>query len=503
VAAVALGAAAGAHEDHEPIDFTLVGPVLGPGTGAAAIVDPRDLTEGVSLSLHPEEVGRWSPLIANPRIGVNAALLPTGEVLFFGVRPEPLSSRFDPVTHAVTDVPPPQWSPSCTGHVFLPDGRLLVTGGRDQVQDLGYPHAYVYDPFTHEWQEQVGDHRRGRFYPTNVILGDGRVVSMSGYMSTAGHGLKNDDIEIWDPLDQGNWELVAERELPWYPLLHLMEDGTLFLAGPGRDTDFFDPDTAAWTPVGPRTSPRRYFAPSILLPPNNRRVLVVGGNNGSQTGGGVPVASAELIDFGSFPFAWRETAPMGFARQDHSSVVLPDATVLIVGGKSTHLGPANSGKAVFYPEVFDPATETWSVLAPHRHPRKQHSTALLLPDARVLVAGRPQINSLEIFSPPYLFRGERPVLVSAPDEIPFRGTMQLELTSPTRVNRLVLMRLSSVTHSVSFGQRYVDLGTVQGTGSIAVSTPDEPDEAPPGYYMLFAVSADGVPSVSKILRLAD
>ena len=110
---------------------------------------------------------------------------------------------------------------------------------------------------------------------------------------------------------------------------------------------------------------------------------------------------------------------MANRRAFHNTTLLPDGTVLVTGG-GTALDGYDISKAVLAAELWSPATETWRTLAAAAVPRLYHSTALLLPDGRVLMAGSgndgPAVNQTqaELFSPPYLFKGARPTISNAP-----------------------------------------------------------------------------------------
>jgi len=190
---------------------------------------------------------------------------------------------------------------------------------------------------------------------------------------------------------------------------------------------------------------------------------------------------------------------MTFARMEHDAALMPDGTVLVVGGRSNSSGTPDP---VLVPELFDPLTSTWEQLAPHQVPRMYHSTTILLPDARILAAGGDYEPSGEIYSPPYLFGGPRPLILSAPAVIAYGSMFNVEFTNSMDPNVVALVRLSSVTHSVNMGQRYVRLAeNVSGGVPASIPVPTVGDLGPPGYYMLFVVDGAGVPSVSRIVRV--
>lgn len=450
----------------------------------------------------PAQDGQWSAPFALPLISIHAATLPTGKVLLFGAEhgvPGIHAWVFDPAsipgTPALTEVPPPPpWNPDCAGHSFLSDGRLLVAGGTLGFSPTRGPKlAYIFDPFTEQWT-RIEDMRAGRWYPTNITLPDGRVITISGLNDT--NGALNPDVELWDPNGTNNWELLGQKIIPYYPYLHVLPSGLVFCSGPDDQTETYDPATNTWTPVAVTNFPGRYEAPSVLLPPTLNRVMVIGG----YTGSGPPTNSVEIIDFASSTPTWTATAHMGFARMELNAVLLPSGKVLVVGGKSSANGSPD--QPVLIPEIFDPGTQTWDSLAPHQIPRMYHSTAILLPDARVLAAGGDFEPTGETFSPPYLFQGARPTITTAPDVIGYGSNFNLQFSSSTTSNRVILVSLSSVTHSVNMGQRYVQLadGAPPG-GQVNVPAPANGNEAPPGPYMLFVVNGNGIPSVAKMVEV--
>ena len=108
------------------------------------------------------------------------------------------------------------------------------------------------------------------------------------------------------------------------------------------------------------------------------KILMAGGGN-------PPTATAEVIDLAAATPTWKATGSMAFARRHTTAVVLADGKVLVVNGSSS---PGNdAAKAVLAAELWNPGTGKWSTLASMTIKRLYHSTAMLLPDARVLVAG--------------------------------------------------------------------------------------------------------------------
>jgi len=228
--------------------------------------------------------------------------------------------------------------------------------------------------------------------------------------------------------------------------------------------------------------------------------------------------NAEIIDLAAERPRWRPTNPMANGRVMPDSVILPDGKVLAHFASVETSGEPDKGATdpVLEPELFDPATESWRALCRKPIGRLYHTTAMLLPDARVLVAGHdgalnmPPFDrsryELEIFSPPYLFARDgsvatRPILSRVPESI--RYGHELELAASEHVATAALLAPSALTHQINPGQRYVGLGiNGQNADLIRLAGPTDSKVAPPGWYLLFVVADSGTPSVGSWVHLA-
>jgi hypothetical protein len=205
--------------------------------------------------------------------------------------------------------------------------------------------------------------------------------------------------------------------------------------------------------------------------------------------------------------AWRQVASMAFPRAYHVETLLPDGSVLVTGGGQT-IVDYDIPNAVYPAELWSPTTETWTTLAAMNAPRLYHGTAVLLPDARVLVSGsgrspgpdpRDQENA-EIFAPPYLFKGPRPTISAAPAQLVYNHTFAVQTPDAARIAKVALIPIGNMTHGFNMSQRYVPLSFSAGSGSLTVTAPGNANLAPPGYYMLFLVDNMGIPSVASIVH---
>ena len=210
--------------------------------------------------------------------------------------------------------------------------------------------------------------------------------------------------------------------------------------------------------------------------------------------------TAEMIDLGEQTPAWSPTGSMNYARHHANPVLLPDGKLLVVGGTPV----ANSkDEAVLAAELFDPETATWTEMASMVRPRIYHSTAILLPDGRVLAAGTDGEFTAEIYSPPYLFQGPRPEISTAPPTSAYGNTFQVSSPDAQDITRVVMIRPAAMTHSVNMEQRYVELEFVAGSGVLTVQAPPSANLAPKGYYMLFVVNSADVPSEATFILLGE
>src|SRR5262249_47347348 len=198
-------------------------------------------------------------------------------------------------------------------------------------------------------------------------------------------------------------------------------------------------------------------------------------------------------------------ASMNFPRAFQNSTVLPDGNVLVTGGGST-LDGHDITKGSKTAELWSPAGETWTSLSSDTIARLYHSTALLLPDGRVLIAGSGDDSGAvdetraELFSPPYLFKGARPVITSAPDLINYRAIFNVQTPDAASIASVALIRPGSVTHGFDEDQRYVPMAFSVVQGGLAIQAPPDANTAPPGYYMLFIVNTAGVPSIAPFVH---
>jgi hypothetical protein len=217
---------------------------------------------------------------------------------------------------------------------------------------------------------------------------------------------------------------------------------------------------------------------------------------------------------------------MSSPRRQHTLTVLADGTVLATGGLSTDYEHVDIDHGVYTAELWNPDTGQWRTLSSESHTRQYHSTALLLPDGRVLSSGggicgsceddpQPTVTgetgaylekNAQVFSPPYLFADDgspapRPTITSAPEAAGYDEQFAIGTPAPGSIDDVALVRLGAVTHSVNMEQRYVPLDFTASSGGITATSPADANIAPPGYYMLFLIDDEGVPSIASMIRM--
>jgi hypothetical protein len=197
---------------------------------------------------------------------------------------------------------------------------------------------------------------------------------------------------------------------------------------------------------------------------------------------------------------------MTYPRRQFNTTLLPDGTVLATGGTSA-AGFSDPSGAVQAAELWDPATERWRVVASNRVTRVYHSTTLLLPDGRILHAGSgdgaglPRELNAEIYSPPYLFRGPRPVISGVPAAVSYGEQFLVETLDPGLIVRATMVRSGSVTHGFDQNQRFLDLTFERTPEGLRVTGAVTNDLAPPGDYFIFIFNDAGVPSLGRVVRV--
>jgi hypothetical protein len=340
-----------------------------------------------------------------------------------------------------------------------------------------------------------------RWYPTVTGMGNGEMLITSG--GPAIPEVRQSDGTLRQLSN-------ASLSLPLYPWFDVAPDGRAFDSGPDQTMRSLDPSgTGGWQIWSSRDSINRDYGGHAMY--DVGKILVAGGGPSTNT--------AEVINLnGATPTA-TPTGSMAYGRRQNNLTVLADGTALATGGNSSGASLVDINAGVYAAELWNPATGQWTTLSSMQVTRQYHSTALLLPDGRVLSAGGGICGTCdtvgylnknaEIFSPPYLFAKDgsgslapRPTVTAAPGTVSEGSQFTVSTPDAASITKVALVKLGAVTHSNNMDQRYVPLSFTAGNGSLTVTAPANINIAPPGYYMLFIVNSAGVPSVAPIVNVS-
>ena len=538
----------------------------------AATAEPKLAAADAELEVdgQPADVGQWIAAKSKwPIVAIHAALLPTGKVMFFSYPTYPgrpnnaeayLWDPANPTAPPVQKDPPGKANIWCAGQTFTKDGELVVFGGNLEYENpsptwKGLDKVFTFNPWTETWKEQP-KMAHGRWYPTGVRLPDGRIPIVSGLDESGQlipHSNTNQDIELFTPsgtlsgvgsikkigsIGTGDADERAKKPIgDLYPRMVVMASGRTILAGPDKGTSWFidNPDPFTWGDI-PNLNRHRAWGTTVPLPSGPggpTKLLAIGGTEWS---GEPSTTTTELFDENN-PGSWQmqDGKDNLYGRGHANTVLLPDGSMVQVGGgrgsmpgfeSELHYADAEQRHI----ELWNPASQTWRLGPAQTEARAYHSTALLLPDGRVMSAGDdfngdpgkvnasvdndPMEDTVEIYEPPYLFRGPRPTIgplgiVGDPTETDPATGMQtigygntVGVSTPnTNITSAALAAPGAVTHGVDMNQRLLKLNVTQKTGCVSVTMPTGIDAAPPGIYMLFLVNDQGVPSVAKFVKL--
>jgi galactose oxidase len=485
------------------------------GRALSAPVDPPPQPAGASK-------GSWGAPIGFPLVPAAAALLPGDKLLtwsaysntnFGGSRGYTQTAILDLKTGLVTPlrVSNTMHDMFCPGVSILPDGRILVSGGSNAGA------TSIYDPAKNTWTA-AAPMKIPRAYQSNVTLSNGEVFTLGGSW-TGGHGGKHG--EVWSAA--GGWRRVDNASVTPiltkdpqgvfrsdnHAWLFAGADGTVFQAGPSKQMNMYTTaGKGSVTALGSRADSGDAMNGNAVMY-DVGKIITMGGSPAYQDSDAT--ARAYAIDINDGVNVTR-VGDMAARRAFANATVLPDGQVLVAGGQARAV-PFSDATAAMAPELWNPATGKFTTLAPMAVPRTYHSLALLLPDARVFVGGGGLCGSScttnhpngEIFTPPYLLDADgtarpRPAITAAPATAALGSSIQVTTSRATPTFSLI--RMSTVTHSINTDQRRIPLTPTAVSGNTAtLRIPGDPGVVIPGPYLLFAMDADGVPSVAATIRI--
>jgi hypothetical protein len=442
----------------------------------------------------------------------------------FEADPTGATAHCDPLDEVNTDPPTSsdmkyqRWYP--TG-VTLPDGRILILSGSDQNTSEGGEEASgtkvrqsvpeVYDPKTDTTVALENARKLLPMFPRAFVVQRGKGKD-DWQVCTAG--------EVQPPLPLRPDDPAFGPDVPdltdYDPFIYNGKTSCLnvlaALADPNRDT----PAEHHWTHIDTARNAHDSGATVMKVTINDdgtwaQEVFAFGGSNNQEVApdgtvvSSPNVATVERINYADSLPRWQEQSSLVQPATQNNAVVLPDGNILLAGGRN---GNTNS----LHYQMFDPAEGSITQLIDSPVPRHDHSTALLMPNGGVWIMGGNRVDLLpaadrnqavpvmESYKPPYLFKGPQPSIVEARDMIHYGKSFNLQVSGD--VASVVIIRTGPITHNWAWGNQYVKLPFTRGQGrKLIVTAPPLPGLAIPGDYLLFAVSADGVPSTGKHIRL--
>ncbi|MEH6375309.1 kelch motif-containing protein [Streptomyces sp. KLMMK] len=382
----------------------------------------------------------------------------------------------------------------------------------DKKDFQGIKDTLEFDPEAERYVT-VDPMNEARWYPTLTTLQDGRVLSVSG-LDEIGQVVPGKN-EIYDPKTKKWTYLPKERFFPTYPALFLTDKGRIFYTGSnagygpadkGRVPGLWDLTSNDFTEVPGMSDPDTLeTSMSVLLPPaQDQRYMVLGG-------GGVgedkkSTARTRIVDLHDPSPRFRDGPELYAEARYPSSVILPDDTVLTTNGSGDYRGRSDSN--ILMAEIYDPAANSRRAVADPLVGRNYHSGALLLPDGRVMTFGsdslfgdkantKPAVfqQQIDLYTPPYLYRKDRPALKDAePRTVELGGTATYRTDRPRDIAKARLIRPGSFTHVTNVEQRSIALEFTRTADGITVTLPKDASLVPPGWYMLHVVDGKGTPS---------
>jgi galactose oxidase-like protein/Kelch motif protein len=491
-----------------------------------------------------QSAGSWSSGTNTSTVAIHASILPNGKIFYFAGSGYHSSHQNGPFEARVRD--PVSGSESnismsedlfCAGQAPLPNGNILIAGGTldyDIAADNcngkwhGLDSAYEFN-WSSQTLTKVASMRHGRWYPTCITLPDGKVMVTGGYDEYGDH---NRLVEIYDS-SAGSWTLKpassggstytvgassastcdgagspsysgASPNLFLYPRMHLLPTSNIVVAGMLNTARLWNRSTGSWSNIGTTLPSYRHYGTSILLPLSNTtsekgKVLIVGGASPTAADPGTTIV--QVLDFNAGNPQIRTVDSIQYGRKYQAPVILPDGMVVIFGGSAV-----DKNNPRYVPEMFDPATETWTNLAAASVPRTYHQVSLLLPDGRVWTAGSTSTRSTwelrtEFFSPPY-YSASRPGISGDPVVGDYGASITIPTSNASSVTKATLVKCPDTTHHYDANMRHLTLGKVSSTSTtVTLEAPLNANLAPPGYYYIHIINGSGVPSTAKIIKI--
>ncbi|MBX2886857.1 MAG: ricin-type beta-trefoil lectin domain protein, partial [Granulosicoccus sp.] len=338
----------------------------------------------------PSETGQWSAVKSWPLVAVTMANLPDGRILTYSgserktwpVNERTYSATWDPETDSFDETLYTGHNMFCGTTSMTEDGKVFVAGGRNR-QDS--PWTSVYDYETNNWSPLPNMASGGRWYPTTLALGDGNILTAMGVATN----VSNPD--LWSPdtgwrvLNGINFRSMRERQSRQdiFPMLSQAPNGSIFHFWDSVENHYISTSGSGSSIQANANSDSSSHSTGVQVMYDEGKLLITGANDGSW---GDIDSRAFTVDLNGATPVIRATQNMNYQRIFHQMISLPNGEVFVVGGNTTGEKFVDSG-SVFQTEIWNPESGDWRLTASISVPRDYHSTALLMTDGRVIVAG--------------------------------------------------------------------------------------------------------------------
>jgi hypothetical protein len=468
------------------------------------------------------------------------------------------TSHPDPNDEANTDPPHPsdmryqRWYPTA---VHLPDDTVLILSGTDQDSSLpqrsGACLSATHRPSCSKYRlntPEIYDPKLDRtialenawkvlsMYPIAYVVQTGpqktdwKVAVIGevdhdapggpfrGDFSDQARGL---DISMYDPWPYSGKTYLFDVQAAWRD----------------RDRDMRDESGRYWELVDTAAIAHESGASTMLVKldakgrPLSQQLVLFGGTCGERP----PTfacdrATVETIDFQAPNPRWVRQEPLIQEASQLLAVALPHGKVLLIGGALGRGNPPTGWSNSFHHQLFDPGDGSITPLVETNLPTHDHGTILLLPDGSVIRMGGNRtdlayfsgpgcdegqqcsdqasqdrgVPVAQVYKPPYFFNGDRPVIKKVKEKISYRQRFVVEVAEGSgKIGSVVMIQQHPQTHN-HIWNRYVELWFQEvDDGKVIAQAPALPVVAPPGGYLLFVVSDEGVPSEAKLVHIAE
>ncbi|MFJ6907412.1 galactose oxidase-like domain-containing protein [Streptomyces griseoluteus] len=388
----------------------------------------------------------------------------------------------------------------------------------DKKDFQGIRDAFEFDPVAERYIK-VDPMNEARWYPTLTTLSDGKVLSVSG-LDDIGQLVPGKN-EVFDPATK-KWAYTPKvRQFPTYPALFLMQNGKVFYSGSnagygpddvGRKPGVWDVGTDRFTELPGMSDPDRLeTSGTVLLPPaQDERYLVIGGGGVGESE--LASRKTRMIDLRAPEPRFVDGPSLEKGTRYPQVSVLPDDTVLVSGGSEDYRGRGDSD--ILQARIYHPDSGRFTRVADPLVGRNYHSGSVLLPDGRVMFFGSDPLygdrantrpgsfeQRIEIYTPPYLYRGSRPSLGAGPERIVRGGSGTFVSPHASSIRKVRLIRPSAATHVTDVDQRSIALGFSVSGNRVTVRVPANRNLVQAGWYMLFVDDDQGTPSKARWVRV--